>query len=142
MTAKTYTSQFWIGSVESEERFCDFIGEDDSYFDDDNVPLSRFIASQGETWYDHDVFEAGYCAEAGSVLEKFGQYSYAEKWASLIEVEMVAHNIPSINAFVMIQIDEFPNRPPRRQVKNPCGCKGEGINLVYIGEITYDDYDD
>ena len=134
------TSQFWVGTAESEDRFFDFIVEDENYWseeneDGDKLPLSRFIASQGETWYDH---EAGYADTSGSVLEMFGQYSYAKQWAELVESEISARNISSINAFIMIGVDEPPDGSQYRQVENPCSHQENGINMVYIGEITHD----
>ena len=101
--------------------------------------MSEFIASQGETWYDHDFFEAGFSNADGSVLKKFSGYSYVEHWAAIVEERMAAAEIRQINAFITIGVDEPPGGPPYRQVENPCSCRVDGINLNYIGEISHDD---
>ena len=135
--AKKLTTQFWIGNVESRERFYEFVAENEDA--DDLIPLSNFAASQNETWYDHDFFEAGFSKASGSILKKFGRYSYAKQWAEEIEKKMSEHNIQSINAFIMIGIDKPPDGSEYRQIENPCSHSENGIDLTYIGEITHDD---
>ena len=137
------TSQFWIGTVDSEDRFADFIAENDEYWSEENedsgeIPLTRFLASQGQTWYDHDFAEYGHSTKEGTVLEKFAGYSYINQWAHLVEAAMVDHKISSINVFIMIGIDEQPRFPPYRQIKKPRSHSEQGIELTYIGELTHE----
>jgi hypothetical protein len=139
---KKYTSQFWIGTFDSEKRFNEFVGEDPDYWseeneDNDDIPLNKFISSQNETWFDHDFIEAGYNAKEGSVLEKFGSYSYVNQWANAVSDKMTELGLDSINAFIMMGIDQPPNGSRYLQVSNPCSFKSEGIDLVYIGEYEY-----
>lgn len=136
------TSQFWIGTFDTQERFNDFVCENKEYWSEENeieenIPLSRFIASQGETWYDHDFFEAGYNEKEQRICKKFKGYSWVNQWAPIIEGKMKELGILEMNSFLMMVVDEPPDGKRYCQVQAPKSFNADGINLMSIGEITY-----
>jgi hypothetical protein len=139
---KKHTAQFWIGKFDTETRFSEFVGEDPGYWSDENednadYPLSKFIASQNETWFDHDFIEAGFSEAEGGMKEKFKHYSYADQWAEEIEEKARSMRFEGVNAFIMMGIDEPPRGSRHLQVSNPRSYNAEGIKLVYVGEFSY-----
>ncbi|WP_185964293.1 immunity 22 family protein [Aliikangiella marina] len=139
---KKHTSQFWVGKFDSSERFYNFVGEDPEYWSEENegrndFPLSKFIASQNQTWFDHDFIEAGFNQAETGVREKFKAYSYIEQWADRVEEKAKLLGMEDLNAFIMMGIDESPKQERHLQVSTPCSYKAEGIKLVYLGEFSY-----
>ena len=140
---KKYTSQFWVGKFDSSEIFYEFMGENPEFWTDENeelenIPLSAFIASQGKKWYDHDFLESGYNDKGISLLEKFGEYSYSSQWSIPVEEKVKLLEIDNVNSFIMMGIDDMPNGKRHLQVLEPCSFKSEGIELIYIGEFSYE----
>lgn len=139
---KRHTSQFWVGKFDTQNRFADFVGEDPDYWseeneDNDDYPLSPFIASQNQTWFDHDFMESGFNNFEGNIKEKFKHYSYADQWAHEV-VEMAGKmGIEDFNVFIMMGVDESSKGERYKQVSNPCSYKSKGIDLVYVGEFSY-----
>lgn len=138
-----YVAQFWIGTIESEGLFGDFMGENPAYWEaedptEEGIPLSRFIESQGETWFDHDFLECGYDNTPGCLTERFSPYSFASQWVPVIEAKMASLGIESINTFIMLGIDEKSDGTRGCQVKHPRAHREAGIDLVFIGEIGCD----
>lgn len=139
---KKITSQFWIGTFGSQSRFYDFVAESDEFWseeniDGDDIPLSEFIGSQGQIWYDHDFLEVGFNDNDGSVLDKFSGHSWCDKWASQVDLTMKRMNIESINVFIMMRIDTSNRKKPYHQVKSPTSYNDSDIDLHYIGVISH-----
>ncbi|WP_309383030.1 immunity 22 family protein [Cerasicoccus frondis] len=142
--AKRIRSQFWICKFSDGNRCKEFFKEDESYFDEENedndeLPLSEFIASQGETWFDHDFFEFGFSSKESSSLEKmFVGHSWVEKWAPIVEEKLRELGIADYNSFAMMGIDHQPKFGEHRQVSNPRSFLASGVELVYLGEISHE----
>ncbi len=140
---KRFVAQFWVGTIASEALFGDFLGENPGFWEADDpieegIPLSRFIESQGATWFDHDFLECGYSNEPGSLMERFHPHSYASQWVPVAEERMASLSIEAINTFVMLGIDEQPDGTRHYQVEQPRSHREAGIDLVFIGEIGYE----
>jgi len=137
------TSQFWIAKFDSKDRFSEFFAEDDEYFSEENeerddYPLSQFLASQDETWCDHDFLEVGFNSdEAESVSQRFAGHSWVEEWAPMLEEKIKKLEVLDYNAFAMMGVEQTPDRPPNYQVSEPHSFTAEGIQLIYLGEITH-----
>ena len=128
---KTETSHFWLGKFKSEEEYFDFVGEDNAYYEDDEVEekfISEFAKSQGENFLDHDFMESGFENEAISFEEKFSKYSYADQWIAEVKNRLNNQNLEDINTLIFISKD---------QIKNPVSVINSKFDLLYIGEIEY-----
>lgn len=132
---RTETCHFWLGKFKSEEDYFDFVGEDESYYEnDDDIEdkyISEFAKSQGENFLDHDFIESGFENEDIPFEEKFLQYSYAEEWIVEAKQRLVPQNQNSeeINTVVFISKD---------QIKKPVSVTNSKFDLFYIGEIEYE----
>jgi len=127
------TSHFWFGRFRSEEEYFDFLGEDESYYNEDDIDgkyLSEFAKSQDRNHLDHDFMESGFEDENISFEEKFLKYSYASEWIFEAKRKLIEQNqnIEEINTLVFILKD---------QIKNPVSLKSSKFELLYIGEIEY-----
>ena len=131
---KTETSHFWLGKFKSEEEYFDFVGEDNAYYEDDEVEekfISDFAKSQGENFLDHDFMESGFENEAISFEEKFLKYSYAKQWIAEVKKRLIDQNqdLEDVNTLVFISKD---------QIEKPVSIMNSKFDLLYIGEIEYD----
>jgi len=129
---RTEISHFWLGKFKSEEEYFDFVGEDESYYedeDDEGKYISEFAKSQGENFLDHDFIESGFENEAISLEEKFSKYSYADQWIAEVKNRLNNQNLEDINTLIFISKD---------QIENPVSIINSKFDLLYIGEIEYD----
>ena len=125
-------SHFWVGKFESEALYFDFVAEDDSRYeleDYDDIPVSKFAASQGEVWIDHDFMESGFEPNQVSLKKQFAPYSYAYDWGA--ELEKRCANLKLEGANTLIFLNEG-------QISNPVSVDGPGFKLVYVGVIAYE----
>ncbi|WP_394747432.1 immunity 22 family protein [Spongiimicrobium salis] len=130
--ARTEKSHFWVGRFTSEELYFDFVGEDHSRYeleDYDDVPISKFAASQGEVWIDHDFMESGFEEPQAHIKEQFGHYSYAKNWGTELE-QQCAGRIPK-NSNVLVFLNE-------NQIAKPQSVEGPDFELIYIGVLEYE----
>jgi hypothetical protein len=148
---RTETCDFWVGTFPNEDMFSDYIGESPSYYDafDRNSPtisvrlkpsiddveprdhssaLSKFIADQGRTWYDHDLLEAGFNANANTIKELVDGYSYSDQYVGELTERAKATGIQGINAFLFIRSGE---------IGHPRSVKTDNFEFRYVGRITY-----
>jgi len=139
---KKITSQFWAGKFADEDMFNGFVVEDPDHYAEENedkdYPISKFAASQGEWFYDHDFMEVTFSEEKTRTGEKFN-ISWIDKWADEFDQRIKKHGVSDVNSIVMMVVDNPPNGKPHRQISNPVSVSGEGFELVYLGEIEYDD---
>ncbi|MGE6354592.1 hypothetical protein ACQKCJ_12075 [Flavobacterium sp. NPDC079362] len=82
---RTETSHFWFGKFRSEAECFNFLGENETYYEEDDIKeedkyISEFARSQSENFLDHDFMESGFENENVSFEEKFSKYSYADQW--------------------------------------------------------------
>lgn len=129
---RTETCDFWIGVFPDEIAFIDYVGEDPDYYqrvdEDENAVLSRFIADQGQQWYDHDMIEMGFDGKAETVGQLVDGYSYAEQYADQLTKLAAETGIPNVNAFLFIRAGE---------IENPKSMKTSSFDFRYVGQITY-----
>lgn len=131
---RTETCHFWFGKFRSEEEYFDFLGESETYYEDDDIEgkyISEFAKSQNENFLDHDFMESGFENEDISFEDKFSKYSYAEKWIPEAKTQLTEQNqnLGEINTVVFISKD---------QIKNPIAICNSRFDLVYLGEIEYE----
>ena len=129
---RTETCDFWIGEFPDEDAFSEYVGEDPDYYqrmsEDDDVALSRFIADQGQLWYDHDMIEMGFNADAKSVNELVEGYSYADQYTEQLAELAAQTGLSNLNAFLFIRAGE---------IENPRSIKTDQFDFRYVGQITY-----
>jgi Immunity protein 22 len=123
----TETSHFFLGRFPSENEFAEFLKEDYSR-DDDDVPISRFYGSQGETFCDHDFMESGFREEEATLTEFFSPYSYAEHWADELAKRAAKEQLNDANALIFIS---------KGEIDAPRSVQEDGFTLTYLGEIEY-----
>ena len=131
---RTEISHFWFGKFKSEDEYFDFIGEDESYYSEDDIEgkyLSEFAKSQDRNHLDHDFMESGFEDENILFEDKFEKYSYASEWILKAKENLIQlnQNIEEINTVVFISKD---------QIKNPVSINNSNFKLLYIGEIEYE----
>ncbi len=123
-------NQFWVGKFENENVFNNFFNE--VYSNNDKEPISRFAESQNEKWIDHDFLEIGFEESEKTIKEKFGDYSYSDKWMNIFESKLAMKNIEDINAIIMVSYDKEES-----QINSPKSYKEEKFQIKYLGEIEY-----
>ncbi|QLC66547.1 immunity 22 family protein [Flavobacterium sp. LPB0248] len=131
---RTEVCHFWFGKFKSEDEYFDFIGEDESYYSEDDIEekyLSEFAKSQDRNHLDHDFMESGFEDENIAFEDKFLKYSYASEWILEAKEKLIQQNqnIEEINTVIFISKD---------QIKNPISIHNSDFNLLYIGEIEYE----
>lgn len=121
------TSHFFLGRFPSEQVFIKFLKEAYPTLDDD-VPVSPFYDSQGETFCDHDFMESGFRDQEPTLKDFFEQYSYAEYWADELSSRATKLGLDNANALIFIS---------KNQITSPSSVKEEEYSLSYLGEIEY-----
>jgi hypothetical protein len=128
----TETCDFWIGVFPNEDAFSEYVGEDPEFDqrmeDDDEIALSKFIADQGKRWYDHDMIEMGFNAEAKTITELVRGYSYSDQYADQLEELASETGLSGVNSFLFIRAGN---------IQNPRSVKTEQFDFRYVGQLTY-----
>lgn len=126
------TCDFWVGEFPSEDAYFEYVGEDPRYYElmdtDNKVPLSLFIQDQGLDWYDHDMIEMGFKANASSVAELVKGHSYADQYADELASRANEIGLSKVNGFLFIRGGEIPE---------PRTVTTENFTFCYVGQITY-----
>jgi hypothetical protein len=126
------TSDFWVGVFPSEEAFFNYVGEHPRYYElvetEEAVPLSLFIRDQGENWFDHDMIEMGYNANADSIAELVQGHSYADQYSDELTRRAAEVGCAKANGFLFIRDDE---------IAEPRSVAAEDFTFKYVGKITY-----
>jgi len=137
-------TQFWVGKFTTEALFHDFVDEDPAHYaevnEDQGYPISKFAASQGESYYDHDFMEVAFSPETIHTSKQF-MASWSDQWADELDRRIKNCAIPDVNALIMMIVDTPSNHAPYYQVTNPLSFSGKGFDLFYMGEIEYDTHD-
>jgi len=128
--ANNERSHHWVGYFPSQERFSRFMEE--SYSDDDDVPMNEFCASQGTTWYDHDWIGASYEPEK-SVEDYFNETSWAYgegENTRLLELALQT-GMKVINTYITFY--EYSKYVKDEGCPGPRSFSGVDYELVYLG---------
>ncbi|TKW67217.1 MAG: hypothetical protein DI616_06025 [Paracoccus denitrificans] len=141
---RRHIAQFWLGHCDSIDRLGDLLSEEAFYdIEDeelrDDAPQNAFIQSQGQRWYDQDFLEAGFETGSGDLGTRFGAYSYAAEWAPKVEHKAGQLGVKDPNCFIMLGGDAAT--PENWRLDNPTDIRLPGIELRYLGEIDFTDYD-
>ncbi len=114
----------WIGVFASDAPE-DYFEEQ---YGDDDAPINRFAAEQGESFYDHDLTEISYldAVDAADIRSFVAGHSYSDDYPDTVCQRGAALGIKNINVFVLADKNEFEN--PRTVV-------GPNYRLEYLGEF-------
>ena len=96
-------SHIWLGVFESEEHLNAYFEEQ---YDDDETPINRFAADQGEMYYDHDWVERGFY-KSGDLHELIGGASYSNDYLNDVIAAATGLGIQSANTFILADHNEF-----------------------------------
>lgn len=129
---RTETCDFWLGVFPGEDAFSAYVGEHARYYTlagtEDAVPLSRFIGDQGDDWFDHDLVEMGFRADAGSVAELVRGHSYADQYAAELARRADAVGLAGANCFLFVRGGE---------IAEPRSVVTAEFRFLYVGRIAY-----
>ena len=147
MSNRTETSDFWVVFVKDEDAFSEYFGESTDYYQaifghnpafvrpakkghprTDLPPLSHFIGDQGQDWYDHDMSEMGFKADALTVCELVKGASYSDQWAGELASRVAALGIGKVNGFCFMTSGA---------VAKPRSVTLQDFTVHYVGKITY-----
>ena len=125
----TLILDFWVGNFNSEERFLQFVEEDDNYYlneeDDDNY-ISKFAESQDTIWFDGDLAEYGF----EESIQHFSEYSFAEQWLPVLYNRINDLNLKfEINSLVFVSQGQIPK---------PVSVENDEFSLVYLGGVEFE----
>ena len=92
-------SHIWLGSFPSEDALDEYFEEN---FDDENddTPINRFAADQGETFIDHDWVERGFL-QTDNLRLLIRDHSYSEDYLDAVIRAAEAKGLTGVNTFVM-----------------------------------------
>lgn len=144
MTLKV--AQLWVGHFPSQDQFGAFVGEDPAFWHEDNqdkdwplkTPLSAFIGSQDQWWYDHDFLEATFNDAAGSLEQRFPMWG-VRSWGYVAEQRLADLGVTKFNAVIMFHVMNDYFGKPERQVPHPRSCTTDQVQVHYLGEVQFDD---
>jgi hypothetical protein len=97
------TSHVWVGMFESEEQLDAYFEEQ---YEDDDAPINRFAADQGEMYYDHDWVERAFC-QSGDLHKLIDGASYSCDYMQDVIVAATKLGIQSANTFILADSEEF-----------------------------------
>lgn len=134
-------SQVWVGTFSNAEQFYNFIAERKDYYekyeDIDDYPLSDFIETQGESWFDHDFCEGAFSDEILKSAPNL-KISYSNLWGPEIDRRLKDEGIESFNAALSLGLFDPNKANDRPEVKNPVSVKGKGFTFHYMGIVEFD----
>ncbi len=120
----------WIARFASEDDLDEymeemFADEDDDLEDDEDTPISRFAADQGELFYDHDLVYAQFHeqADARSLIEGWG---FPDDAVEVVVDAIQRLNAKKANTCFVADKDEFAE---------PKSVQGDGYELWYLGQF-------
>lgn len=116
------TIHIWLGIFESEDHL-DAYFED--RFEDDETPINRFAADQGQVFYDHDWVERAFCT-SGDLYELIDGSSYSENYIQGVVDAAAQLGIQSFNTFILANSNEFDS---------PTSVDNAEYRLWYLGNF-------
>jgi hypothetical protein len=84
----------------------------DEQYKDDDIPISKFSASQGEDWIDHDCLEISYKNELKNLPLLVDGHSYSRDYINEVIKKAEILNINKANVFVLCDSNEINNPKP------------------------------
>ncbi|MEP4052841.1 MAG: immunity 22 family protein [Litorimonas sp.] len=130
MPKQERTGHIWVGWSKNEDIFYDFFKE--TYSEDLEFPLNKFIQSQGGVWYDYDWVERIFHPNDPK-LEKFFSYMNAlyisDAETGRLKKMCEATEIDNLNASVVFFEDA--------DVPDPQNIAEEKLRLNFLGEFKY-----
>lgn len=124
-------TQIWALRCDSEAVLRSFVEEiwpDEDDDEDDDAPLSAFVASQGQTWLDHDFMETLWAGQGDGLTQRFAGAFNIKHWGDSAEARLTERGIGPFNGLIVIAEDD---RGPL--VKAPCDADGPGWHLFFLG---------
>jgi hypothetical protein len=116
------TSHVWLGMFESEDQLDAYFEEQ---YEDDDTPINRFAADQGEMYYDHDWVERAFC-KSGDLRELLEDASYSDDYIQEVIAAARERGIQSANTFILGDAQEFDD---------PKAVSATDYRLWYIGRF-------
>jgi hypothetical protein len=117
-------AHIWVAHFESEEALEEYMQEQYDE-DDDDAPISKFAADQGESFYDHDLVY-GQFHDAPNARKLVEGWGFPEGAVAVIAEAILRLNLPNANTCFVADRDEF---------SNPKSVKGDGYELWYLGQF-------
>ena len=121
---KMHKQHIWLGKFESKEIFKAFfqekMGED---YEDETIPLSPFVGSQGALWVDHDFLESAYSEK--NVMQYLNEGSTNRR---LLDINYPEVPLENYNVYVLCSVEEIGNAQ---------SVEHADYTLDYIGVLEY-----
>lgn len=117
-------AHIWVAHFETEDALEKYM-EEQYDEDDDDAPISRFAADQGESFYDHDLVY-GQFHDSPSPQTLIDGWSFPKEAVAEVLAAILALNVPRANTCFVADKDEF---------SAPRSVKGDGYELWYVGQF-------
>ena len=112
----------WVAYFESEDALEEYMAEHYDE-DDDDAPISKFAADQGETFYDHDLVYAQF-HDSPTARKLIEGWSFPDDAVDVVAERISQLDVPTANTCFVADKDEF---------SGPKSVKGDGYELWYVG---------
>ena len=117
----------WVGIFPSESLFMQYFEE--QYIDDD-LPINRFAADQGELFYDHDFCEREFNNHPTKSFDELIEgHSYWKSYVDEARDAFSANAYEEANATVLVW---------GREIIEPRSVVGKDFRLSYLGRFACD----
>lgn len=117
----------WVGTFASEGDLEAYLAE--SYDEDDDAPISRFAADQGETFLDHDLMESSFHETPGDLSSLLTDHSFERSYREAACAAFGRSGAPPANAVVLAFGAE---------VDAPRSASDASHSLTYLGRFPCD----
>jgi hypothetical protein len=111
----------WIGNLASKESLEELLAESED-------GASRFAASLGVGWIDHDFCESLFVSRRVSVAELVGCFSYADSFLDAVLESAVARSLPDVNAAILLFDFDYSLAPTEPEIDG----------MLFVGSYPYD----
>lgn len=119
------TVDVWVGNFPSESDLSAYFEED---YSDDDTPISKFAADQGQWFYDHDFVERGFFETTADLVNALGAHSYAASYIDAVNAAYKALSLPPVNTAVFAFDAE---------ISHPQSVQHERHLLVHLGRFHF-----
>jgi Immunity protein 22 len=117
-------AHIWVARFESQEALDEYMDEAIDAGNDD-APISRFAADQGEGFYDHDLVYAEFLKSTTpkALIECWG---FSDKATEAVVAAVEALGVDGLNTSFVADMGEF---------SKPKSASGTGYQLWYVGQF-------